>query len=139
MELKINSLKKSVSALERTINAYKKVTGDDLYDEEIKEATRAGVIQNFEVAYEQSWKMMKRWIKENRNPAGLEGFNMREIYRLSAEFILIDDVEKWMGFHRARNLTSHTYDEVTAEDTISTAIEFLPYANALVERLERVE
>jgi len=30
---------------------------------DMQDTLRAGVIQNFEVAYEQSWKMLQRWIK----------------------------------------------------------------------------
>lgn len=35
---------------------------------------------------------------------------------LALENKLIDDVETWMGYHYARNRTSHTYNRVIAED-----------------------
>jgi hypothetical protein len=53
----LESLIKSIAGLERSLNAAH-LHMDSLSDD-LKETVRAGVIQNFEVAYEQCWKMMQ--------------------------------------------------------------------------------
>lgn len=60
----------------------------------------------------------------------------RELFRLAQESRLLDDVEIWMQYHRARSLTSHTYDEEVAEEVYRMAICFVPVAQDLLTRLE---
>ena len=48
---------------------------------EIKETVRGGIIQNFEVAYELSWRMMKRWLESNINAETVDGVTRRELVR----------------------------------------------------------
>ena len=101
----------------------------------MSETLKAGVIQQFEVAYEQSWKMMKRWIEENVGAETVDGVPRRELFRRAAESRLIDDVEHWMRFHRARNETSHTYSSETAEEVYALSLAFLATAEALLAAL----
>lgn len=62
MNLQLDSLTKSIDILERSVKTASRV---DASDEDLQEAVRVGVIQHFEVAYELSWNMMQRWLKEN--------------------------------------------------------------------------
>lgn len=98
------------------------------------EAARMAVIQAFEFTYELCWKQMKRWMEFNYSASGME--SRRELYRRAAEYKLIQDVDKWMEFHGARNQTSHTYDGSIAEDVFAAACEFLPYGKDFFSRLE---
>jgi uncharacterized protein with HEPN domain len=41
----------------------------------------------------------------------------------------------WFSFGDARNLTSHTYNEETAQQVFVTAQDFLPHAQTLLSRL----
>ena len=134
MQLDLSSLKKAVDVLQRSI----KVAGIELEisEKDLKETIRAGVIQNFEVAYEQSWKMMKRWLEENVGSSYVDGVTRRELFRLAAENHLISNINKWMEYHHSRNLTTHTYDEDTAEEVFQTAYNFLSDAKKLVKELE---
>ncbi len=97
---------------------------------------KAGVVKNFEFAYELCWKAMKRWLEENVNNESVDGVTRRELFRLSAENKLIAEVEMWMDFHNARNETSHTYDEETAESVFQVTKAFLPEARNLLAALE---
>ena len=101
-----------------------------------KDAIRAGVIQNFEFTYELCWKFMKRWFEVNLGSSYVEGIARRQLFRLAAENKLIDDVNQWMEYHDARNETSHTYDEDTAEDVFETARQFSADAENLLKALE---
>lgn len=59
MTVSLNQLEKAHAALQRAIAVYDRVlTGVDI---DLIETTRSGVIQNFEVVYEQSWKVLRRW------------------------------------------------------------------------------
>jgi nucleotidyltransferase substrate binding protein (TIGR01987 family) len=136
MKLDLSSLCKAVESLGRTLavaNDKDFIAG--LSDDQ-KDAIRAGVIQNFEFTYELCWKFMKRWLEANLGSANVEGVSRRQLFRLSAENRLIDDVDEWMEYHDARNETSHTYDEGTAEDVFGTARDFLADAAQLLKALE---
>ena len=59
MTVSLNQLEKAHAALQRAIAVYDRVLqGSDV---DLIETTRSGVIQNFEVVYEQSWKVLRRW------------------------------------------------------------------------------
>lgn len=135
MDLDLSSLESSVSALGRAHG----VTTDDAvwghYPPAVQEAIKAGVIQCFEVAYEQAWKMMQRWSEVTRSPSELSGATRRHLYRIAAQASLIDDVELWMTFNKARNQTSHTYDCDVAQAVFECAGAFLIEARRLISQL----
>lgn len=138
MSINLNSLKKAISSLEKAINVAIKWQNKESINADELETIKAGVIQNFEFVYEQCWKLMKRWLEENVNPESVDGITRKELFRMGIENKLIIDFEKWMEFHYARNLTSHTYDQKTADEVFVVAVEFLPYAKEFFERMERV-
>ena len=133
MALELDSLKKAISVLERSLRVADEQSDGDA---DLVETLRAGVVQNFEVAYEQCWKMMKRWLEANASPGDVDGVTRRQLFRLCHENRLIDDVDAWMDFHRSRNETSHTYNSETANDVFSVAGKFLPAASDVFSRIE---
>ncbi len=133
MNLYFNNLAKSIKALERVIKTTNRL---DASDADLQEAVRAGVIQNFEVVYEQSWKMMERWLEENVGTVYVNVRTRRELFRRAAESLIITDVDRWMEYHEARNRTSHTYDEDIAQSVFEEAIEFVHDAKRLLRILE---
>ena len=136
MKLDLSSLRKAVDSLEKALE----VADDEIFisrlNNEQKETIRAGVIQNFEFTYELCWKFMRRWLQVNLGTVYVAGVSRRQLFRLSAENRLIGDVDRWMEYHDARNETTHTYDENTAEDVFETAHRFLADAQGLLEALE---
>jgi nucleotidyltransferase substrate binding protein (TIGR01987 family) len=137
MKLDLSSLRKAVESLERTI---KVANNRDLMaslSDEAKDAIRAGVIQNFEVAYEFCWKYVQRWLRENITDKEVEHPRSRkEFFRLAARFGLIKDPLPWFSYGDARNLTSHTYDEDKAESVYEAALDFVKDARRLLQKLE---
>ena len=79
---------------------------------------------------------MRRWLDVNLGSAYVEGVTRRQLFRLSAENKLIDDVNTWMEYHEARNETAHTYDENTANSVFETARTFFIDAEKLLKALE---
>ena len=136
MNLDLTSLYKSINSLDKAIHVYKKESIANDTDSDLMQTLRAGVIQNFEFTYELCWKFMKRWLDENIGSTVADGVTRRELFRLSAENKLITDVDKWMEFHRSRNLTSHTYDCETADEVLVYALQFLSYAKEFLKNLE---
>ncbi len=96
---------------------------------------RDGVIQRFEFAFEVAWKTLRRYLRQY----GLESVDQltnRELFRLGFEQGLLDDPEAWFTFLRHRNLTSHVYDEATAEQVFSSAAPFLAALERMLEVME---
>lgn len=89
-----------------------------------------------EVAYEQSWKVMKRWLEENFSAVEVDGVTRRHLFRLAAENRLIDDVDVWMTFHKAHNETSHIYNCVIAAAVLERCPFFLVAGDALLAALK---
>ena len=133
MSLQLDSLRKSIDNLERSIKTVSRI---DASDKDLQETVRAGVIQHFEVAYELSWKMVQQWIKENISID--VNIPKKALYRRAAEYSLIADVEIWMEYHAARISTSHTYDEDAAFNVFSVAAEFVHDAKQLLKILEEL-
>lgn len=136
MALELISLRKAIESLDRSLQATEFSNDFSSFSPIVQETLHSGVIQNFEVAYEQAWKMMKRWIETNVGAEAADGVTRRELYRLAAEQKLINDVDEWMTFHQTRNMTSHTYDLETANDAYNDAVAFLPLVKDLLARLE---
>lgn len=135
MSLDLSSLEKAIDALSSSLKIAHQATNTPTVG--LFEVIRAGVIQNFEVAYEQSWKMIKRFLEKNFASDYVDGITRRELYRLAAESQLIQDVDLWMNFHRARNETSHTYNKSTAADVFNSAESFLAEVQMLLAILKK--
>ncbi len=134
--LVLSSLSQSFDSLGRAVKVYQKMLGGNEPNSDLMLTLRAGVIQNFEFTYDQSWKLMKRWLDVHVEAHLADGLTRRGLFRLAAEHKLINDVEKWMEFHQARNLSSHTYSEVMADDVLKYAVQFGMFVQDLLGRLE---
>jgi nucleotidyltransferase substrate binding protein (TIGR01987 family) len=80
--------------------------------EQQSEIQRAASIQAFEFTYELSWKLLQELLRDE----GVEAVTPRATFRSAGDAGLVNDVEAWFGYLRARNLTSHTYNEDTAKE-----------------------
>ena len=136
MTLDLTSLRSAIASLEKSIRSYRVLSENSTLTPDDINTVKAGVIQNFEVAYEQCWKFMKRWIEQNVSNDIVDGVTRRELFRVSAENRLIDDVTQWMEFHQSRNLTAHTYDAENAGQAFSSALIFIDAASSFLKRLD---
>lgn len=69
-------------------------------------------IQRFEFTFELAWKLMKAVLEYE----GIEATSSRSSIREAWKQHLIGDAEKWLDMQVKRNLSSHTYNEETAQD-----------------------
>ena len=136
MALDFSPLKKALSSLSDAISS----TTDEVFMTSLTNAQqrtmRAGVIKNFEFTYEISWKMLRRQLKIEEGDEEINQLSRKDLYRLAAQKYFIDDPEKWFLFHKARNETSHTYDENTANEVYSVTLNFLAESKKLLAKLE---
>lgn len=98
---------------------------------------RDSVIQRFEYTYELGSKLLRRYLEHEEGTQRIDQLTRRELYRLAAEKALIEDVESWFVYHRARNDTSLAYNERRAEEVYLVAAQFAPVAERLLIRLEQ--
>ena len=84
-------------------------------EEELNEMEKQGLIKSFEYTFELSWKTLQDLLIEKgyNNIAG-----PRPVIEQSFQDSYIMDGKGWMRMYKSRNLTSHTYDEKTAEEII---------------------
>ena len=134
--LDFTPLQNALRQLEKSLEYYHSPAAQK--DEGLRDQFRAAAIQGFEFTFEICWKFIQRWLKVNR--ASVEAGDLRtrkELFRMAAHEKLIRDPLLWFEYSDARNLTSHTYSQPTAERVFQTVVRFLPDAKYLLQQLER--
>lgn len=93
-----------------------------------------GLIKAFEYTYELAWKTLQDLIKEKGYK---DIIGPKPVIEQSFQDAYISDGESWMRMHNSRNLTSHTYNEETAQEIINKIrAEYFDLFKALHLRLE---
>lgn len=76
------------------------------------EYLRDSVIQRFEFTHELAWKMLKLRLEQE----DIFAKTPRETLQAALQAGMIEDGNAWSDLQKMRNLTSHTYNEVLADD-----------------------
>lgn len=71
----------------------------------------SGIIKDFEIAYELSWKVLKTFL-ENQ---GHETSSARDAFSKAYQLKYLKDQDVWLEMIGDRNLVVHTYDESLAK------------------------
>lgn len=114
---KLEQLNSAFSFLEETLAAEK------------TRITKAAVVQAYEMALELSWK----WLKFILEDKGVSATSPKEVVRLSAYHSIITNPEEWIIYLDSRNLTSHTYNEATADIAYEFAKKFVKEFHSLIK------
>lgn len=85
--------------------------------ENLNELEKQGLIKAFEYTFELAWKTLQDLLKEK---GYIDIVGPRPVIEQSFQDGYIADGNGWMRMHKSRNLTSHTYDEQTAEEIITS-------------------
>jgi len=102
--------------------------------EELSDLEREGLIQRFEYTFELAWKTLQDLFKE-KGYIGITGPN--PVIEQAFTDGYISDSKAWARMAKSRNLTSHTYNEETAEDIAEDIVdEYFDLFSALIERLD---
>jgi nucleotidyltransferase substrate binding protein (TIGR01987 family) len=86
---------------------------------QLSELEKQGLVQGFEFTHELGWNVLKDYLEE-QGVAGLIG--SKNAARAAFKNGLIEDGEVWMEMIRARNLSSHTYNQETAEELVEAIL-----------------
>ena len=119
-------------ALAKFNQAIEIVTDQADWVEEVDDLLEEGLIQRFEYTHELAWKVMKDYA-EYQGYTNIQG--SRDAFRKALEIGLIED-ERWMDSIKDRNLTSHNYDDETAQTILSAIIEdYAPLLNSFESKM----
>lgn len=95
---------------------------------------KQGLIQAFEFTHELAWNTLKDFLEE-RGAAGLYG--PKDVTREAFQAGLIEDGKVWMRMITSRNITSHTYNEPTANEIQAMVLnQYCQAFDALREKFE---
>jgi nucleotidyltransferase substrate binding protein (TIGR01987 family) len=96
---------------------------------------KQGVIQAFEFTHELAWNTLKDYLEDQGNQH-VKG--SKDATREAFKVALIADGEQWMAMIQSRNISSHTYDERTADQLVSVIItQYFPLFVALQTEMEK--
>ena len=101
---KIENYHHAVVQLEEAVQIYCVHPDDDLY--------RDGLIQRFEFTVELAWKSLKEYLEDQVSVLAVA--SPRAVLKEAYAAGVIGDAGTWDAIIRARNITSHVYDEQTS-------------------------
>ncbi len=130
----------SIKPLQLTLTSLCRAVDRSLHDHTDLEV-RDACIQRFEYTYELSIKLIKRYLeKEMPLSEHIDQLSYRDLMRIAYEVGLIENATPWFLYREARNQTSHTYNEIKAENVYNTIPAFIQDTQGLLRTLsERLE
>lgn len=81
---------------------------------------KAGLIHYFEMTFDLAWKTLQDFLREKERPNSNGGPNV--IIKQASEDGYIEDAESWKALKKAREMTSHEYDEEIADEIVDSII-----------------
>lgn len=99
---------------------------------ELTEINRDAAIQRFEFTFELAWKTIQEYIRDQ----GLDCKSPKSCLRTAAEIDLVENIEAWFEYLKARNLIAHTYNEKLADEVYRKAIKFSAEVDSLLKTFE---
>jgi nucleotidyltransferase substrate binding protein (TIGR01987 family) len=111
-EQRFNNFRKALSKLEKVVL--------DTPLENLSELEKEGLIQRFEYTYELAWKTLQDVLR-HKGYQDISGPN--PVLEQAFQDGYIEDGHAWKLMKKARELSSHTYDEETAENIAENIID----------------
>lgn len=107
----------------------------EILEEEKTVANRDSAIKRFEFTVELAWKCIQKFLREQeiicRSP--------KECLKEAFKFGLIEDDPRWLEIMEDRNLTAHTYNEITAEEVYNRLPNYIEVFELLKEKLDQLQ
>ena len=114
-EQRFDNYRKALTRLKQAVEIMR-VSNE--WEEDVDDLLKEGLIQRFEYTHELAWKVMKDYA-EYQGYTDIRG--SRDAFRKALEMGLIADA-RWMASISDRNLTSHNYDDETAEEIYKSIV-----------------
>lgn len=109
---RLKNFSKALSQLNRAVSLSK--------TRELSELETQGLIQSFEYTHELAWNVLRDYFLDQGNTF-ITG--SKDATREAFKNQIISDGEAWMEMIKSRNQTSHTYNQVTANDISNKIID----------------
>ena len=123
-------LRKAVDRLKEGLAALGREPGNTLY--------RDAVIQRFEFTYGLCASMMERYLMRSSTVLLEQKLTFPSLIRTASEAgLLKSGWDVWFEFRKARNLTSHVYNEEVAQQVVAEVPAFAAEAEFLLKELEQ--
>ncbi|WP_047265405.1 nucleotidyltransferase substrate binding protein [Marinitoga sp. 1155] len=106
-------------------------------ERELSILEKQGLIQSFEYTHELAWKTLKDFFE---NKGNFNIYGSRDAIREAFKNGIIINGDIWMKMILSRNLTSHTYDESTADEIVDLIINlYYDEFKKLIQKLESLK
>ncbi|HYD21416.1 MAG TPA: nucleotidyltransferase substrate binding protein [Flavipsychrobacter sp.] len=125
-EQRFSNFRKALAKLE--------VVAHDMEFEALSELEKEGLIQRFEYTFELAWKTLQDLL-EHKGYKDIAGPNPVLAQALKDGYIT--DEKGWRNMKRSRELTSHTYNNQTADEIAKSVMD--TYYTLLVQLAKRLE
>ncbi|NPD46149.1 MULTISPECIES: nucleotidyltransferase substrate binding protein [unclassified Lentimicrobium] len=103
----------------------------------LSELEEQGLIQAFEFTHELAWKTLKDFLNYQGNH---EIYGSKDATRQAFKYELIEAGDIWMDMIKSRNNSSHTYNEVVAEEILTSVIsDYYSEFKKLKDKLEQIK
>jgi len=99
---------------------------------------KQGLIQSFEYVHELSWKVLKDFLEYRGSTESI--FGSKDAFRQAFRNGLLDTDKDWMNMMKSRNLSSHTYNEDTADEIVNEILfNYIHRFKELEDKLEKIK
>ena len=123
-----DSFQKAFSRLEEAVELAKR--------RELSDLEAQGLIQGFVYTHELAWNTLKDFLQSQ----DFKLYGSRDTTRAAFKEGIIENGEAWMDMIRHRNLTTHTYNEDTAEEVVSSILNiYFSEFKSLLAKIERLK
>lgn len=95
------------------------------------EVIRDSAIKRFELCFDSAWKSIKNYAREQ----GIECYSPRECFKTAFQLKLIDYQDEWLKIIDDRNLTTHLYNEASADEVYERLPSYVELFKELAEKL----
>ena len=107
-------------------------------DGSVSDLMRAGLIKQFELAYELSYRALVRYLKfASHNPAEIDLLSFKDQIRLAnKKGVVVGELSEWMSFREARALAGEAYENAVADKIATRIPAFLAEVTYLRDRMD---
>jgi len=91
---------------------------DELAGNPDSSVIRDGVIQRFEFTFELAWKSLKDYMDDQGADMSAILFS-KQVFKAAYAAEVIGDEQIWLDMLKARNITSHVYDDQQAANVVA--------------------
>lgn len=137
IDLNLNSLNKAYAELVEALQYCESPLAQT--DKNLKKHLMAGTIQAFEFTYELVVKFIRRYLELTEpSKEAIASMTFPTLIRTANERgLLITDITIWKKFRDARNITSHTYDQIKAIEVMTIIPLFIESCKQFIDTLNQ--